>query len=151
MKTTLIACMDKLPSATSYAAVVTQRQHVQVPASAQRRPPVSGEPMINISKESNPPGPAINPISDVPPPQPQRVCQLGMRANQEIPVVISARAPIVAEIPDLSVNNNTGETVRKQSVLLIGDSILKGVNTRGLQQGVQKQCYRRRNSTHANR
>ncbi len=130
MKSRLIACMDRLPSATSYAAAVTQRQH--------SLPPALNETVINISTESNNVGPAVNPRSDIPPIQPQIVSQLGTVPNQEIPVVIRARPQNLPEIPDLSRNISTHDTPRNKTVLLIGDSILKGVNTRGLHRDVQK-------------
>ncbi|MES9883778.1 MAG: GDSL-type esterase/lipase family protein [Sedimenticola sp.] len=135
LKCTLIKCMDKLPVATSYAAVVNT-QHASTPGSSQSNPPPDvREAAIHISSESEY---AINLRSNAPPVPPQRACQLGMTATQEIPVVISARPKLVPEEPDLSINNDTRVVPRSKSVLLIGDSILKGVNTRGLQNGVQK-------------
>ncbi len=131
MKTMLSSCMDKLPSHNRYAAAVKQSGSPPKPVKSQNRAPVVADTVINISA-----GPDTHPITDSQP----RAWQLRKGVEQEIPVVISDRQQSILEIPDLSTNNDTRESARNKTVLLIGDSILKGVNTRGLQQGtgVQK-------------
>ncbi len=126
MKTALITCMDKISTAPSYAAVTAHRI------------PASGEPAMTISTAGSP-ATSIEHRQEVHQPAPQ--------SARDIPVVISSRPPIVPTTPDVSSNRNTQEVAysersetnqENKTVLLIGDSILKGINTRGLKWDVQK-------------
>ncbi len=107
---------------------------------------------INISTESGATLTDSTSGINVPPASIQRECQLcATNMQHEMPVVIGSRPVVVPATPNMSLNQDykpvntqqrasaTGYTSRKcNKILLIGDSILNGVNPKGLHQELHK-------------
>ncbi|MES9883589.1 MAG: GDSL-type esterase/lipase family protein [Sedimenticola sp.] len=150
MKTTLITRMDQLTHYRSFSGAVS----MSAGKASNNRPHVTDENVIGINTVSSSTTPASNAESNLPPAVIERACQLSAtNVQHEIPVVIGARPQIVPPTPDLSLNvdlneppsnthqhSATGSTSPKRSgkILLIGDSILNGVNPKGLHWNLHK-------------